>query len=170
VDPLGLSPGPNPRAYVPNPFTALDPFGLAPDCEQALQAARNRADVEQARRGANKHTRPTSSAGLSVPGHQGTFSGASVKGGGDHPNLHPDVQAAYDRVPQEIRERVGNQHGRCGEAEALSDAMRAGVDPRGGAMAAVEVRAPGNPKHGVPKPPCESCQHVLDQLGVTAVT
>ncbi|WP_326599286.1 DUF6531 domain-containing protein [Streptomyces sp. NBC_01803] len=169
VDPLGLAAGPNPRAYVPNPFTALDPLGLAPDCEQALQAARNWADVEQARPGANKHTRPTSAAGLSVPGHQGTFSGASVKGGGDHPDLHPDVQAAYDRVPAEQR-APGNQHGRCGEAEALSNALHAGVDPRGGAMAAVNVRAPGNPAHGTPKPPCNSCQHVLDQFGITAVT
>jgi RHS repeat-associated protein len=30
-DPLGLTPGPNPAAYVDNPFTELDPLGLAPD-------------------------------------------------------------------------------------------------------------------------------------------
>ncbi|MEV0621345.1 RHS repeat-associated core domain-containing protein [Nonomuraea sp. NPDC050404] len=29
-DPLGLSPGPNPYAFVPNPLTAADPLGLAP--------------------------------------------------------------------------------------------------------------------------------------------
>jgi RHS repeat-associated protein len=29
-DPLGLIPGPNPRHYVPNPLTWLDPLGLAP--------------------------------------------------------------------------------------------------------------------------------------------
>ncbi|MEU7393415.1 DUF6531 domain-containing protein [Streptomyces albogriseolus] len=169
-DPLGLAPGPNPRAYVRNPFTAVDPFGLSPACdEEALAAARRRADEEQARPGANKYTRPTSAAGLSVPGHDAPFTGASIKGGGDH-DLHPDIQAAYDRVPMDQRPPVGNQHGRCGEAEALSNAMKAGVDPRGGAMAAVEVRAAGNPRHGMPKAVCSSCQHVLGQLGITAVT
>ncbi|MEW2302232.1 DUF6531 domain-containing protein [Streptomyces sp. NPDC006655] len=168
LDPLGLSPGPNPRAYVRNPFTAVDPFGLSCD-QDALDAARWRADQEQARPGASKQTRPTSAAGLVAPGHKTPFTGASIKGGGDHPNLHPDVQAAYDRVPEDLRP-AGNQHGRCGEAEALSDAMHAGVDPRGGVMASVDVRAAGNPKHGAPKPPCSSCQHVLDQLGIRAVT
>ncbi|MEV1006506.1 DUF6531 domain-containing protein [Streptomyces sp. NPDC049881] len=171
LDPLGLAPGPNPRAYVTNPHTAVDPFGLAPDCERALAAARERANLEQARPGANKHTRPTSSAGLAVTdaaGNQHVFNGASIKGGGDH-NLHPDVQAAYDRVPQNIR-LPGNQHGRCGEAEALTNALNAGVDPRGGTMAAVQVRAVGNDVHGDPKVICPSCAHVLDQFGITGVT
>ncbi|MER6527715.1 DUF6531 domain-containing protein [Streptomyces sp. NPDC001508] len=169
VDPLGLAPGPNPRAYVANPYTAVDPFGLAPSCEDAARAAaRRRADVEQQRPGASKKTRPTSTAGLSVPGHGTPFEGASIKGGASH-NLHPDVQAAYDRVPQAIKDSVGGAHSKCGEAEALSDAMKAGVDPRGGTMAAVNVRAEGNPAHGTPKAPCASCQHVLDQLGVRAV-
>ncbi|MEU5292759.1 DUF6531 domain-containing protein [Streptomyces umbrinus] len=167
-DPLGLAPGPNPRAYVPNPFAEVDPLGLSPACETAArQAARDRADLEQARPGANKFTRPTSAAGLSVPGHEPPFNGASIKGGGDH-DLHPDVQAAYDRVPEHLRP-TGNQNGRCGEAEALSDAMKAGVNPRGGVMAAVEVRAEGNPKHGLPKAPCSSCERVLEEFGVTAV-
>ncbi|WP_033038252.1 putative T7SS-secreted protein [Streptomyces monomycini] len=30
TDPLGLSPGPNPRTYVYNPHTSFDPFGLSP--------------------------------------------------------------------------------------------------------------------------------------------
>jgi RHS repeat-associated protein len=169
LDPLGLSPGPNPRTYVSNPFTAVDPFGLAPSCEEAARAAAaKRADAEQATPGANKNTRPTSAAGLSVPGHQQPFDGASIKGGGNH-DLHPDVQAAYDRVPDHIKEEVRGAHSKCGEAEALSKAMRAGVDPRGGVMAAVNVRAAGNPVHGTPKAACSSCQHVLDQLGVTWV-
>ncbi|MBW5425507.1 hypothetical protein GKQ77_28780, partial [Streptomyces sp. BG9H] len=166
----GLAPGPNPRAYVPNPFTAVDPLGLAPDCETAARdAARRRADEEQARPGASKKTRPTSAAGLSVPGHETPFTGASVKGGGNH-DLHPDIQAAYDDVPLDIRQRMGGQHGRCGEAEALSDAMKAGVNPRGGVMAAVNVRAEGNAAHGTPKPPCESCADVLGRLNIRAVS
>ncbi|MGY0069159.1 DUF6531 domain-containing protein [Streptomyces sp. QTS137] len=169
LDPLGLSPGPNPRTYVGNPFTAVDPFGLAPSCEEAARnAAGRRADVEQQRPGASKKTRPTSAAGLSVPGHNMPFEGASIKGGGSH-QLHPDVQAAYDRVPDHIKAEVGGAHSKCGEAEALSEAIKAGVEPRGGVMAAVEVRAVGNPAHGKPKPACPSCSHVLEQLGVRAV-
>ncbi|MEU6120718.1 DUF6531 domain-containing protein, partial [Streptomyces sp. NPDC047123] len=170
ADPLGLAPGPNPRAYVPNPFTTIDPLGLAPDCETAARdAARRRADLEQGREGASKKTRPTSAAGLSVPHHDTPFSGASVKGGGQH-DLHPDIQAAYDDVPLDIQQRMGGQHGRCGEAEALSDAMKAHVNPRGGVMAAVNVRAEGNAVHGTPKPPCESCADVLKRLNITAVS
>jgi hypothetical protein len=120
-------PGRHPRAYVRNAFTAVDPLGLAPDCERALQATKDRANVEQGREGANKYTRPTSTAGF-------------------------------------------QQHARCGEPEALSNAVRAGVAPRGGTIAAVEVRAEGNLKHGVPKAICSSCQHVLGQLDITAVT
>ncbi|MFF3955109.1 putative T7SS-secreted protein [Streptomyces sp. NPDC001890] len=30
VDPLGLSPAPNPSSYVPNPYREIDPFGLSP--------------------------------------------------------------------------------------------------------------------------------------------
>ncbi|OMI87437.1 hypothetical protein BSZ07_24735 [Streptomyces sp. M1013] len=96
------------------------------------------------------------------------FVGASIKAG-DIQDLHPDVQAAFDRVPDHIKEEVRGAHSKCGEAEALSKAMRAGVDPRGGVMAAVNVRAAGNPVHGTPKAACSSCQHVLDQLGVTWV-
>ncbi|WP_432094248.1 DUF6531 domain-containing protein [Streptomyces sp. bgisy100] len=169
LDPLGLAPGPNPRSYVSNPFSAVDPLGLAPDCERALQGARDRADNEALKPGANKHNRPTSSAGLVVPGHRQAFTGANMKGGGYH-DLHPRVQAAYDNVPAKTKELTGGQHSRCGEAEALSNALNAGVEPRGGVMAAVEVRPPGNGKLGAPKEICGSCQDVLNQFEITAVT
>jgi RHS repeat-associated protein len=34
MDPLGLTPSPNPQAYVPNPTAWIDPNGLMPDCPQ----------------------------------------------------------------------------------------------------------------------------------------
>nr|WP_308297383.1 RHS repeat-associated core domain-containing protein [Streptomyces sp. ISL-22] len=37
-DPLGLTPAPNPAAYVHNPHTWADPLGLAPRCEDNLVA------------------------------------------------------------------------------------------------------------------------------------
>ncbi|MEC3977796.1 DUF6531 domain-containing protein [Amycolatopsis sp. H20-H5] len=168
ADPLGLAPGPNPRRYVANPLAELDPFGLAPDCERALQAARERADLEQNRPGANKKTRPTSAAGLVVDGHNQPFTGASAKGA-DPVKHHKDVQEALDRVPPEQR-TAGNQHGRCGEPAALTEALNANVDPRGGTMSAVNVRSAGNEVHGTIKEPCSSCRHLLDQFNITAVT
>lgn len=174
LDPLGLIPGPNPRAYVANPFTAVDPFGLSP-CEEALAGARKRANDEMNKDGASKKTRPTSVAGLSVPGRQTPFTGANAKGGPDvQHDLHKDVKDLYDNVPQKVKDATGNSHAKCGEAQALSDAVRDGVkleDMRGGSSAAVNVRASAdNEMHGAPKAACPSCTHVLDELGVTKST
>ncbi|MFJ4966837.1 putative T7SS-secreted protein [Streptomyces sp. NPDC088729] len=50
-DPLGLGPGPNPVAYVDNPFTWCDPLGLMPKCPR--ERARKVSDqvVERAQEG-----------------------------------------------------------------------------------------------------------------------
>jgi RHS repeat-associated protein len=165
IDPLGLAAGPNARAYVPNPFAALDPLGLAEDCELALNAAKSKANQIQAAHSSGK-TRPASAAGLSKDGQ--TFTGASTKGE-TPPTLDPRVQEALDNIPPELR-APGGQHGRCGEPAAISDALNHGVDPAGGKMAAVEVRAPGNPKHGIPKPACNSCKELMKIFGITGVT
>ncbi|HEU5023654.1 MAG TPA: RHS repeat-associated core domain-containing protein [Spirillospora sp.] len=51
ADPIGLAGGPNPHAYVPNPWRWADPFGLAPDysglsqeAKQAMNKLENVAD------------------------------------------------------------------------------------------------------------------------------
>ena len=33
-------------------------------------------------------------------------------------------------------------------------------------MSTGQVRAPGNPKHGQPLPPCPSCSQLLDHFGI----
>ncbi|MFD8112350.1 putative T7SS-secreted protein [Streptomyces microflavus] len=50
-DPLGLAPGPNPVAYVDNPFTWCDPLGLMPKCPK--ERARKVSDqvIERAQEG-----------------------------------------------------------------------------------------------------------------------
>jgi len=54
-DPLGLSPGPNPYGYVPNPTKWIDPFGLrGGDCNQRVPRSAAFADTDlliQAQRG-----------------------------------------------------------------------------------------------------------------------
>ncbi|HXU63138.1 MAG TPA: RHS repeat-associated core domain-containing protein, partial [Polyangia bacterium] len=106
--------------------------------------------------------RPGAAGALEADGQ--TFKGASVKGT-DAPTLNPEVQDAYNRVPPEER---SSSHGRCAEGQCLSNAMNKGVNPRGGRMRILDVRGAGNPKHGLVKPPCSSCAHVLKQMGVKA--
>ena len=88
----------------------------------------------------------------------GTFTGRSTGAGGGP--VRPDVQAAYNAVPPELRSRY---HGKCAEPRAISNALDAGVDPAGGTSFA---RLVGGPNHGAPKPACPSCQWVLNFLGI----
>jgi uncharacterized protein RhaS with RHS repeats len=85
-----------------------------------------------------------------------------VSSGGAARTLHPDVQAAYDRVPQSKR---APWHGHCAEGGCLSQALDAGVNPAGGTSRAVNIGTSGK-GHGTPKPTCSSCKDVLDQFGV----
>jgi hypothetical protein len=56
---------------------------------------------------------------------------------------------------------------RSAEMRCISKAMDAGVDPTGGTIAVVRVRAPGNPAHGTEMPPCSTCREVMGQLGIS---
>jgi RHS repeat-associated protein len=107
-------------------------------------------------RGLPATIRPTSAGVLQVDGQ--SFS-ATNRGGG----LSPSAQVAYDFVPQSQRSAF---HGRCCEGQLISKALNAGVDPRGGRISVVKVRAPGNPKHGTPLSPCSSCRAVLKFMGI----
>ncbi|HBB87907.1 MAG TPA: hypothetical protein DC047_09850 [Blastocatellia bacterium] len=107
--------------------------------------------------------RPNMSAALTVGDE--TYTGTSVRGGGPT-SLHPDVEAALENVPAASR---SGGHGRCAEPQALSRALEAGVDPRGGASAAQQVRGPGSTTHGTPRAACSSCAQVLQSFGVSDV-
>jgi RHS repeat-associated protein len=103
--------------------------------------------------------RPGAAAALRARGQ--TFTGTS----GARP-VNPRVQQMLDDVPANQRSAF---HGKCAEINCLSQAADAGVDVRGGTISVVRVRAPGNPSHGTPLPPCSSCAHVLQNSGVRAV-
>ncbi len=106
--------------------------------------------------------RPGAAAALEAEGQ--VFPGRSVRRSTPR-ELEPTVQEAYNRIPPEQQSPF---HGQCAEAGCLSDAIRAGVDPRGGTMSSVSVgKAP--PRHGAALPPCPSCAFVLDEFGVTWV-
>ncbi|MEW1626927.1 putative T7SS-secreted protein [Streptomyces sp. NPDC089173] len=50
-DPLGLAPGPNPVAYVDNPFTWCDPLGLMPKCPKERAQKVSDQVIERAQEG-----------------------------------------------------------------------------------------------------------------------
>lgn len=85
-----------------------------------------------------------------------------VSTGGRSRTLHPQVQAALDKVPQAQR---APWHGHCAEPGCLSQALKAGVNPAGGTSRAVNIGTSGR-GHGTLKPTCSSCKNVLDQFGV----
>jgi RHS repeat-associated protein len=126
---------------------ALDPVRNA--------TAASRAEGEAARANGAKRGM---AAGLDVNGQ--TFSGKSTGAGGGE--LHPDVQAAYDNVPPEQQSAY---HGKCAEGRAISNALNAGVDPNGGTS--VATRISNGASNGEVQPACSSCQHVMNQFGVT---
>ncbi len=68
----------------------------------------------------------------------------------------PRVQSALDNVPHPRPP----WHGRCAEPGCVSQALLAGQAPEGGMSTAVAI------SNLTPKPPCPSCQSVLDSMGV----
>ncbi len=120
-DPLGLTPAPNPHAYVPNPTTQLDPFGLmGADCSPNL---------EDAGGGYTSLTR-ASPAGQSASDFENGYNPSNFPGGG---STYPDGRAyfgvndpsiaqeyarlsGYDpgiietRVPNDVFEKIFKQH------------------------------------------------------------
>jgi RHS repeat-associated protein len=104
--------------------------------------------------------RPGAAGALQVGGK--TFTAQSVRGG-PAPQLHPDVQKVLDAIP---RGAQGAAHGKCVEPQCLSQALNAGVDPRGGFSAVTRVRSPNNPKQGTSIEPCKSCGVLLKFFGV----
>lgn len=79
--------------------------------------------------------------------------------------LHEEVQKALSLVPESVQRSVPF-HGYCAEPGCISQALNAGVDPRGGQSAAVRIRAIGHPKHGSIMEACPSCQAVLEFFGI----
>lgn len=76
--------------------------------------------------------------------------------------LAPEVKAALDSVPMELRPKW---HGGCAEPRCVSKALRARLDPSKGVMGAVQIGDNGRVPHGALKPPCPSCQVLRKVFG-----
>ena len=134
------------------PFVT-DGLGGAASEEAATNAAKAAADAAQA------EGRSKGAAAALVVGDK-TFTDVST---GETRVNNPAVQQALDNVPQAER---SDFHGKCAEIGCLNQATNSGVSPQGGTMRASQIRRPGKPKHGAPKPPCSTCKSVMKQMGV----
>ena len=105
----------------------------------------------------------TSGTAAALRTADGTFTDVSAGKGAPAGVNHPEVQQALDNVPAAERSPY---HGGCAEVGCLNQAKNAGAEVQGSRMATAKIRKPGNPSHGQPNPPCSTCRHVMDQMGV----
>ncbi|MEU3877539.1 MULTISPECIES: YwqJ-related putative deaminase [Streptomyces] len=106
------------------------------------------------------------------------FSHTSLFGEGT-PRLHPAVQAFFDALPADERERF---LGMCAESALVSDQFW-GLDAQradgrvttldqalphfeSAVILSKKIRPEGDPEHGRPTLPCRSCTALLQALGV----
>jgi hypothetical protein len=124
------------------------------------------AEVFQSKlRGFPQKERPALVAVLETPDGNTMFPGHSSF----RDPVHPNIQAILNEIPVNQRTRY---HGRCGEIHCVSQAEHSGVPYKGGTISASEVFPFGSSNeylNGVPKPPCDSCQYVLDRVQVQYV-
>jgi hypothetical protein len=75
---------------------------------------------------------------------------------------HPDMVAALDSVPEEIRPGF---HGWCSEIGAMNQGLHDGRTLQGGSMRTVAIgKTP--PGHQQTKAACPTCSHVMKAFGV----
>ncbi|RXS83479.1 RHS repeat-associated core domain-containing protein, partial [Streptomyces sp. TM32] len=122
-DPLGLSPAPNPNAYVHNPHTWCDPIGLMPDDSTDLR--KELMDLGK--------QRITDVAGTLKEGEQapGAYSvgrdrttGKTYYGESGPETGHE--KAVTDAMPAESQHPTGRPPGVCGEPRMFTNAIKDG--------------------------------------------
>lgn len=137
-------------------FAIVAPFApsapLSQDAE-LISTARTAADAAQA----GGKTSGAATAFRSPDGKVYT----GVSGSGVSPG--PATQEALDSVPANQRSPF---HAKCSECNAVSSAENAGSPVRGGRAATVNIRKAGHPMHGAPKPPCSTCEFVMNALKI----
>jgi YwqJ-like deaminase len=139
---------------------------------KTAEAPANRTAVEvlaDSYRGLPPNERPLTVACLETP--SGSFGGRSSYAG----EAHPVVQKLVAAYP-------GRFNGACAECDAISQALLAQEAAAGQPITTIEqarqalagssiqtarVRGPNSAAHGTPISPCETCQPLLDDLGIT---
>jgi hypothetical protein len=161
------------------PSTASAPATQPPSPSATANAPANpRAMIQalaEAYRGLPSAQRPGTVALLE------TSAGSFVGRSGFVHSVHPVVQQILDSIPQNQR---AIWHGRCAEVDAISQALRAIETRTGQSITTIEqarqilsgsrirtaiIRSAISNKaalHGTSKPPCQSCQFLLDSLGL----
>ncbi|MCG7491913.1 hypothetical protein MHN79_20805, partial [Vibrio sp. Of14-4] len=110
----------------------------------------------------------TADAALAAGKKRGAASHLDVNGqtfkrvSGNNVDLDPKLQKALDTVPAGQRSPT---HGHCAEIGCIDQALKSGVDPAGGNMTTVAI-GKTKPGHGIDKPACSTCSHVMHKFGV----
>ncbi|MFF4604252.1 RHS repeat-associated core domain-containing protein [Streptomyces sp. NPDC001339] len=159
-DPLGLSPAPNPDAYVHNPHTWCDPLGLMPD---------DSPDLKKELMGLGKKRIQHVADGLGeddwVPkaysvGRDRTT--GKVYYGESGPETGHD-KAVTDAMPKESQRTDGRPPGVCGEPRMFTNAIKDGADPKNIDLVTVNDR-------GKKFKMCENCSTWVPGFGGEVLT
>jgi len=78
--------------------------------------------------------------------------------------INPEMQAALDSIPQDLRPGF---HGWCSEIGCMNQALNEGRSLAGGTMRTVAI-GDSPPGHSLPKAPCPTCEGVMRLFGVSA--
>ncbi|MFK4103948.1 RHS repeat-associated core domain-containing protein [Streptomyces sp. NPDC019531] len=159
-DPLGLSPAPNPDAYVHNPHTWCDPLGLMPD--DGADIKKQLMDLGKAR---IQHVTSNLEDGDSVPGAyavgQDRTTGKIYYGESGPETGHQ--QAVIDAMPKESQIESGRPPGVCAEPRMFTNAIEDGADPKNIDLVTV------NPK-GKKFKMCDNCKTWVPGFGGEVLT
>ncbi|GGS73724.1 hypothetical protein GCM10010240_03410 [Streptomyces griseoviridis] len=126
-DPLGLSPSPNPDAYVHNPLTWCDPLGLMPDDgadlkKQLMDLGKQR--IHDVAAGMEQGGYPP---GAYTVGRDRTTGQVYYGESGPESGHHKSV---IEAMPAESQRDDGRPPGVCGEPRMFTHAIEDGADPK----------------------------------------
>ncbi|MCZ0970884.1 hypothetical protein O1L55_04010 [Streptomyces albulus] len=159
-DPLGLSPAPNPDAYVHNPHMWCDPLGLMPAGNDGLK--KELMDLGKKR---VQHVGAGLGEGEEAPGAYSVGKDRTtgkIYYGDSGPETGHE-QAVTDAMPKESHHPSGRPPGVCAEPRMFTNAIKDGADPKNVDLVTV------NPK-GKKFKMCANCQTWVPDFGGEVIT
>ncbi|MHB6912177.1 RHS repeat-associated core domain-containing protein [Streptomyces sp. DB-54] len=160
-DPLGLSPAPNPDAYVHNPHTWCDPLGLMaqnqvnPLKKELMDLAKQRKQKVMDDLGEDEKPPGAYSAGKDRTTGK-VYYGESGPGTGHE-------KAVNDALPQESHHKDGRPANVCAEPRMFTNAIKDGADPKN--IDLVTINTKGK-KFGM----CDNCKTWVPGFGGEVLT